>query len=179
MPPERKVSFMAIRLLVGHFLPSLPVAGGLAIAAILASVWVAAIFAMFHLDHRDLLTSFLMAGMILIGLVLLFVVSLDALNRLAAKWRLAEVLSKASDSELEFFKLRLEPYMDIAQFDPYDKFHYGPRGADWGADSFRQLIVFLNSEPYGRLASQALLQRSPVGRRRYFAQAVRLSRQWR
>jgi hypothetical protein len=105
----------------------------------------------------------------LVGIVLVSVVVFDLLDRLEAKQELAELFSHSDRDSLHIL---WNLYLDGPSFYVFQDPRKFPESFP---EEWHRLRTFLRSYPYGALASQALFQRSPVGRHRYFCQVLRMS----
>jgi hypothetical protein len=101
---------------------------------------------------------------ILAGLPFIWVVTLDVMDRIVATRHLAAMLEGFNEEDVE--------YMVGALTDRATSFMVSHKRfeAKW-----HRLIEFLNVDHFGRIASQALFQRSHKGRIRYFKQVTRIA----
>jgi hypothetical protein len=112
-------------------------------------------------------------SMFLIGGALISFVIYDGARRYQAKRELSKIFGSASEADLYWLWLSHIRVLDFSFYNPYEK-EYKPLH-----EFLTRLTEFLNSSRYGDLARQALFQRSPAGRDRYFRNVVARSRAWR
>jgi hypothetical protein len=108
----------------------------------------------------------------IVGIALVGNVTIDMMRRYEAKNRLARLLSSLDDERWLYLRRGLEMRYPLFMFQPQD--HVPDPDREW----FR-VWEFLHGDPYGTLASQALFQRSPIGRMRYFNEVLEMARRHR
>jgi len=107
------------------------------------------------------------------GTIVLSSVVFDVAKRIAAKRKLGIMLLQLSESDLIYFRYaRLDP----SGIYRYDFDFRGDRDYRKQSLPLLNLLMFLDSEPLGSIASQALFQRPPAGRARYLERAMRLAK---
>lgn len=99
---------------------------------------------------------------ILVGLPLIWVVTLNVIDRIVAIRHLARMLEGFDEDDMEYMVRVLTDAATLSMV-PHTRFE----------TKWRKLIEFLNSDYFGSIAAQALFQRSRKGRIRYFEQVVR------
>ena len=111
----------------------------------------------------------------LFGTIILSSVVFDAAKRIAAKRKLGILLLQLSESDLLYFRYaRLDP-LSFYRFDDF-KFRDERDYRKPHSLPLFNLLMFLDSEPLGSVASQALFQRSSASRARYVERAIRLAK---
>ena len=102
---------------------------------------------------------------ILMGLPLILVVTLDLIDRIVAFKRFARLLEGFNADDIEHIIHALTG-ASTSFMAPRTRFE----------PKWHRLIEFLNSDHFGRIATQTLFQSSHEGRIRYFKQAARIAR---
>src|SRR5216683_166994 len=101
---------------------------------------------------------------VLVGLPLIWIVTLDVIDRIVAFRHLARLL-EAFDEEDMAYMVRVLTDAATLSMVPHTRFE----------TKWRKLIQFLNLDHFGTIASQALFQPSRKGRIRYFKQVARVA----
>ena len=102
---------------------------------------------------------------VLVGLPLIWIVTLDVIERIVAVRHLARLLEAFDEEDMAYMVDLLTDAATLSMV-PHTRFD----------TKWRTLIEFLNVDYFGGIASQALFQRSNKGRVSYFEQAAGMAR---
>jgi hypothetical protein len=109
-----------------------------------------------------------------VGVILVGNVTFAVLQRVDAKNQLALILAGFGDGELAYVRSLIIEGLLPTMFPYRLPEHTSPDSEV----KFAKLFSFLNFDPTGQLASQALFQRSRIGRLNYFNRLVRIARRY-